>query len=165
MAASSRARSASWSTGTRANREEQAAAVNFLQVLQKAQPDLNAKGVEVMFIQVLFPGGRQVALNDSDLRKFQEKWSVDVNGQKLPPLPMYRFPNKTEFNEARELGMENAFTVFENLGQSPAIVLLDERGTVRWHSEGLETPPAGAEVADPAQYTIIEAVKYSLEKL
>lgn len=151
-----------WDQG---DREEQASAVTFLQVLQKAQADLNSKDVEVMFIQVQFPTGRQVALNDSDLRKFQEKWSVDVNGQKLPPVPMYRFPNKTEFNQARELGMENAFTVFENLGQSPTIALIDERGTVRWHSEGLQTPMAGAEVTDPAQYTIIEAVKYSIEQL
>lgn len=151
-----------WDQG---DREEQAAAVSFLQVLQKAQPDLTAKEVDVMFIQVQFPTGRQVALNDRDLREFQKKWTVEQGGQKLAPIPMYRFPNKTEFNQARELGMENAFTVFENLGQSPAIVMLDERGIVRWHSEGLEQPPAGADVTDPAQYTIIEAVKFSLEKL
>jgi hypothetical protein len=151
-----------WDQG---DREEQAAAVTFLQVLQKAQPDLTGKGVEIMFTQVRFPTGRQVALNDRDLREFQKKWTVEESGQKLPPIPMYRFPNETEFNQARELGMENAFTVFENLGQSPTIMLLDEHGTVRWHSEGLEQPGAGAEVTDPAQYTIIEAVKYSLEKL
>lgn len=149
----------------RGDREEQAAAVSFLQVLQKAQADLNAKGVEVMFVQVQFPTGRQVAMNDSDLREFQKKWTVESGGQKLPPLPMYRFPNKTEFNQARELGMENAYTVFENLGEAPTIVLLDERGTVRWHSEGLEQPGAGAQVADPNQYTIIEAVEFSLNKL
>ncbi|MCA9712301.1 MAG: hypothetical protein KDK70_41075, partial [Myxococcales bacterium] len=97
----------------RGDREEQAHAVAFLQVLQKAQADLLAKEVEVMFIQLQFPTGRQVPMNDSDLRKFQEQWTVEVGGQKLPPLPMYRFPNKTEFNQARELGMENAFTVFE----------------------------------------------------
>lgn len=151
-----------WDQG---DREEQASAVTFLQVLQKAQADLNAKGVDIMFIQVQFPTGRQVALNDSDLRKFQDKWSVEQAGQKLAPLPMYRFPNKTEFNQAREIGMENAFTVFENLGQSPTIMLLDDHGNVRWHSEGLQQPSAGAEVADPAQYTIIEAVKFAVDKL
>lgn len=149
----------------RGDRLEQAAAVSFLQVLQKAQADLNSKGIEVMFVQVQFPTGRQVAMNDSDLREFQKQWTVEEAGQKLPPLPMYRFPNKTEFNQARELGMENAFTVFENLGKSPTIMLLDERGIVRWHSEGLQEPGAGAEVTDPGQYTIIEAVKFSLEKL
>jgi len=149
----------------RGDREEQASAVSFMQVLQKAQPDLLAKEIEVMYVQVRFPTGRQVEMNDSDLREFQKKWSVDTGGQRLPPLPMYRFPNKTEFNRAREIGMENAFTVFENLGESPAIILIDERGTVRWHSEGLQQPGAGAEVSDPAQYTIIEAVKFALEKL
>ncbi len=149
----------------RGDREEQASAVGFMQVLQKAQGDLAAKEVEVMFIQVRFPTGRQVEMNDSDLRAFMQKWTVESGGQKMPPLPMYRFPNKTEFNQARELGMENAFTVFENLGESPALILLDERGMVRWHSEGLQQPGAGAEVTDPAQYTIIEAVKYALEKL
>ncbi len=149
-----------WDQG---DRTEQSHAVTFLQVLQKAQADLNAKDVDVMFIQLQFPQGRQVALNDSDLRTFQQKWSVDA--AKFKPLPMYRFPNKTEFNQARELGMENAFTVFENLGKSPTIVLLDERGIVRWHSEGVQPPAAGGEVSDAAQYTIIEAVKYSLEKL
>lgn len=149
----------------RGDREEQAASVAVLQVLQKAQPDLKAKDIDIMFVQVQFPTGRQVAMNDSDLREFQKKWTVELGGQKLAPIPMYRFPNKTEFNQARELGMENAYTVFENLGSSPSIMLLDERGTVRWHSEGLQQPGAGAEVADPAQYTIIEAVKYALEKL
>ena len=149
----------------RGDREEQAAAVSFLQVLQKAQADLAGKDVEVMYVQVRFPTGRQVEMNDSDLREFQKKWSVESGGQRLPPLPMYRFPNKTEFNPARELGMENAYTVFENLGEAPAILLLDERGIVRWHSEGLQQPGAGADVADPAQYTIIEAVKFALDKL
>ncbi|MEM7159903.1 MAG: hypothetical protein AAF799_44090 [Myxococcota bacterium] len=148
----------------RGDREEQAAAVSFLQVLQKAQADLAAKGVEVMYVQVRFPTGRQVEMNDSDLRAFQEKWSVKSGGKSMPKLPMYRFPNKTEFNPARELGMENAYTVFENLGEAPAILLLDERGIVRWHSEGLQQPGSGG-VSDPAQYTIIEAVKFSLEKL
>jgi hypothetical protein len=90
--------------------------------------------------------------------------AVGNNGT-TPPLPIYRFPNKTEFNQARELGMENAYTVFENLGRSPTLVLLDERGIVRWHSEGVQEPTAGGEVSDPAQYTIIEAVKFSLEQL
>ncbi len=149
----------------RGDRLEQASAVAFLQVLQKAQADLKDQGVEIMFIQVQFPTGRQVAMNDRDLREFQKQWTVDSGGQKLAPLPLYRFPNKTEFNQAREIGMENAFTVFENLGQSPAIMLLDDHGIVRWHSEGLQQPGSDAEVTDPAQYTIIEAVEFALKKL
>lgn len=146
------------------DRVEEANAVAFMQVLQKAQVDLAAKGVEIMFTHVSFPTARKQPMNDSDLRAWADKWSVkDDAGNKLPMLPTYRRPNKTEYNEARELGMENAYTVMENLGQSPAILILDERGIVRWHSEGLATPPDGK--LPPEQYTIIEAVKFSLEKL
>lgn len=149
------------------DRIEQAQAVTFLQVLQKAQADLQdpaKNGVtDVMMVQVRFPTGRQAAMNDSDLRAWQKKWAVE--GGKFPPVPMYRFPNETEFNQARELGMENAFTVFENLGKSPTILILDERGMVRWHSEGVQEPPAGTDAPDGTQYTIIEAVNFCLKDL
>jgi hypothetical protein len=148
------------------DRVEEGNAVAFMQVLQKAQADLQAKGVEVMFAHVPFPTARKQPMNDSDLRAWADKWAVkDAAGQKMPMIPFYRRPNKTEYNEARELGMENAYTVTENLGQSPAILLLDERGIVRWHSEGLATPPGDAKVQKPEQYTIIEAVDFSLNKL
>lgn len=148
------------------DREEEAAAVDFMQVLQKAQADLQARNIEPMFIHVRFPTGRKAPMNDSDLRAWQKKFSVEEGGQKLPPLPMYRFPNETEFNAARELGMENAFTVFENLGSSPTIVLLDENGIVRWHSEGVMDPlNIGSDIKDPEQATIISAVQFALEKL
>ena len=58
-----------------------------------------------------------------------------------------------------------AYTVFENLGSSPTLLLLDEGGIVRWHSELTQTPPQGADVSDPVQYTIIEAVKFALNDL
>ncbi len=145
------------------DRVEEANAVAFMQVLQKAQADLTAKGVEIMFTHVPFPTARKQPMNDSDLRAWADKFSVKgADGQKMPMIPFYRRPNKTEYNDARELGLENAYTVAENLGQSPAILLLDERGVVRWHSEGLE---AGDGKLPPEQYTIIEAVKFSLEKL
>lgn len=145
------------------DRIEEANAVAFMQVLQKAQVDLTAKGVEIMFTHVPFPTARKQPMNDSDLRAWADKFSVKgADGQKMPMIPFYRRPNKTEYNDARELGMENAYTVAENLGQSPAILILDERGVVRWHSEGLE---AGDGKLPPEQYTIIEAVKFSLDKL
>jgi hypothetical protein len=147
------------------DRIEQANAVAFMQVLQKAQADLKAKQVDIMFAHVSFPTTRKQPMNDSDLRAFAEQWSVEENGQKLPAIPFYRRPNKTEFNAARELGLENAYTVMENLGQSPAIVMLDERGIVRWHSEGLATPPSDAKIQKPDQYTIITAVEFALTKL
>lgn len=141
--------------------------MTFLQVLQKAQKDLNdpAKNgeTEVMMVQVRFPTGRQAAMNDSDLRSWQKKFGNKEEG--LPPVTMFRFPNETEFNSARELGMENAFTVFENLGKSPTILILDERGIVRWHSEGVQEAPPGSEAPDGTQYTIIEAVNFCLKDL
>ncbi len=153
-----------WDWGTRT---EQAEASTFMKVLQKAQGDLKTKGVEIMFVHLQFPTNqRQAAMNDSDLRKWMDKFGEKAaDGTKLPFLPAYRFPNRTEFNEARQLGMENAYTVFENLGSSPSVVMIDERGIVRWHSEQIQQPPPGAEVTDGVQYTIIEAVKFGLERL
>ncbi len=147
------------------DRIEEGNAVAFMQVLQKAQADLTQAGVEIMFAHVSYPTARKQPMNDSDLRVFADRWAVKEGSEKLPMIPFYRRPNKTEYNEARELGMENAYTVMENLGQSPAIVLLDERGIVRWHSEGLATPPSDAAVQKPEQYTIIEAVNFSLKSL
>jgi hypothetical protein len=148
------------------DREEQAAAVDFQQVLQKARADLEARNVEIMFVHVRFPTGRQAPMNDTDLRAWAKKNSTEIGGQKAPELPMYRFPNDTEFNAARELGMENAFTVFENLGQSPTIVMLDESGIVRWHSEGIMDPlTIGSDVKDPEQATVIRAVDFALKEL
>ena len=145
---------------------EQGQAVTFMKVLQKAQADLKSRGVEVMFIHVQFPQGRKAPMNDSDLRAFQQEWTEKKpDGTAYEPLPLYRWPNATEFNAARQLGLENAFTVYENLGSSPTIVLMDERGIVRWHSEGVKDPPPGTAISDPAQYTVIEAIKFSLEKL
>lgn len=152
-----------------ADRNEEAAAVDFMQVLQKAQSDLEAKNVEIMFTHVQFPAaarsGRKPPMNDTDLRAWASKHSVEHAGQKLPPLPTYRWPNATEKNDARELGMEGSFTVFENLGESPTIILMDERGIIRWHSEGIQEPGQGSEVKDPRQFTIIEAVTFALDKL
>jgi hypothetical protein len=152
-----------WDWGTR---NEQGQAITFMKVLQKAQEDLKTRGVEIMFVHVQFPQGRQAPMNDSDLRAFQQEWTEKKpDGTAYEPLPLYRWPNATEFNSARQLGMENAFTVFENLGSSPTLVLMDERGIIRWHSEGVQTPLEGEEIKDPAQYTIIEAIKFALEKL
>lgn len=148
------------------DREEEAAAIDFMQVLQKAQGDLKNKNIEVLFVHVRFQSGRKAPMNDSDLRTWQKKWTVKEGGKSLPEVPMYRFPNETEFNAARELGMEGSFTMFENLGSSPTIVMLDENGVVRWHSEGVMDPlNIGSEIKDPEQATIIAAVQFAVEKL
>jgi len=139
------------------DREEEAAAIDFMQVMQKAQADLVNKGYELMFVHLQFPSGRKAPMNDSDLRAWQDKFGVKEG---LPNVPLYRFPNATEFNAAREVGMEGAFTVIENLSRSPSIVILNENGIVMWHSEGIEDLP-NSEIKDPEQATIIPAIEYA----
>jgi len=85
-----------WDHGTR---EEQAIAADFLKVLQLAQGDLNASGVEILFTQITFPGNtRQAAMNDGQIREFQKA----AGDSKQADIPAYRFPNSTEHNAARE---------------------------------------------------------------
>jgi hypothetical protein len=154
-------------------RTDQAYAATFLKVLQKAQGDLNAKGVDIYFGQLQFPPCPnenlqcRAPMNDQDLRSFHNEHQVrPEDGGPLPFLPMYRWPNATEYQDAKVVGMEGAYTVREALGEAPAILLMDEHGTVRWHSEGVEEQPPGAEnQLPPDVYTIIEAVKFALEKL
>jgi hypothetical protein len=139
------------------DREEEAAAIDFMQVMQKAQGDLKAAGYEVMFVHLQFPAGRKAPMNDSDLRAWQKKFGVKED---LPDVPLYRFPNATEFNAAREVGMEGAFTVMENLSRSPSIVIMNDDGIVMWHSEGIEEM-LGSEIKDPEQAVIIPAIEYA----
>jgi hypothetical protein len=63
--------------------------------------------------------------------------------------------------------MEGATTYNQYLRQPPAIVLLDERGVVRWHSEGFREPPPDDPVfADKEdQYTIIQAIEFAKTSL
>lgn len=148
------------------DREEEATAVNMMKVLQRAQGDLEAAGIDLMFVHVRFPNGRKAPMNDTDLKAWASKWSEKEGNTKLPPVPLYRFPNETEFNPARDLGLENAFTVMENLSRSPAIVILDERGIVRWHSDGVMDPRAiGSEVQQADQATIIRAIEFAMNDL
>ncbi|MEE9385754.1 MAG: PDZ domain-containing protein [Nannocystaceae bacterium] len=146
---------------------ELAHASTFMKVLQKAQSDLQKRGIALYFTQVSLPGRSLAPMNDSDLREFHARWQVGANeGGPLPFIPMYRMPNKTEYNPANELGLEGGYTVIESLGTSPAIVMLDERGIVRWHSEGVEAQPPGATAKMTADvYTMIESVEFALNKL
>lgn len=148
-----------WSTRT-----DQANAATFMKVLQKAQADLNSKGIDVVFAQLQFPGRQRPPMNDSDIRGFANDADVSKDGEgTFPQVPLYRFPNSTEYNAAKALGMEGAYTVREALGQAPAIVLQDERGIVRWHSEGTSTDPE-QKLPDDV-YTIIQGVTFALEDL
>lgn len=151
-----------WDWGTR---EEQAQAANMLKVLQMAQEDLKGAGVEIMFTQIQFPSNTRVApMNDSALRDWQKQFGLPDK----PPVPIYRFPNATEYNASRELGLEGATTYIQYLRQPPAIVLLDEGGIVRWHSEGIQAPPAGDPMAGKNkddQWTIIQAIEFAQKSL
>ncbi len=159
-----------------ATREEQAQAANMLQILQLAQDDLKGNGVEIMFTQIRFPGNttgdttedgrpipRQAPMNDTALREFQKTYGV----KDRPQLPMFRFPNPTEYNAARELGLEGATTYIQYLRQSPAIILLDEGGIVRWHSEGIQAAPANdtTYAGKDDQYTIVQAIEFAKSSL
>ena len=153
-----------------ATREEQAQAVNMMKILQLAQDDLRAAGVEVMFTQIRFPGNdngqgvaRQAPMNDTALRQFQS----DYGEKGKNPLPMFRFPNAVEYNAAREVGLEGATTYIQYLRASPAIILLDEGGIVRWHSEGIQSAPAGDTTygGKDDQYTIVQAIEFAKKDL
>lgn len=153
-----------------ATREEQAQAANMMQILQLAQDDLKAAGVEIMFTQIRFPGNdngdgtpRQAPKNDTALRDFQKQYGVP--GKAF--LPMYRFPNAVEYNAARELGLEGSTTYIQYLRASPSIILLDEGGVVRWHSEGVTAAPPGdtTYAGKDDQYTIVQAVEFAKKDL
>ncbi len=147
-----------------ATREEQAQAANMMQILQLAQEDLKGKGVEIMFTQIRFPGNdngdgtpRQAPMNDTALREFQTKYGVAGKA----PLPLYRFPNATEYNAARELGLEGSTTYIQYLRASPALILLDEGGIVRWHSEGIQTATDPDYRDKDDQFTIVQAINFA----
>lgn len=149
----------------RGDRVEEAQAVAFMQVLQKAQADLRAAHVDIAFVHVQFMTGQRAAMNDAELREWSEHWVVREGGIPLPMIPHYRIPTPDERDPKLARGLAKDYRVLDNLGQSPAIVMLDERGIVRWHSEGVQLPPGDADVQDSWQYTIIEAVLFALQQL
>lgn len=145
--------------------KDMAYASTYLKVIQKAQDDLKSKGFELVFAQLKFPGrDSKPAMNDTDLRKFaSDNQLKPEDGGPKPLPPLYRFPNATEYNETQFLGMEGAYTTQEALGEAPAIVILDEGGIVRWHSEGVIDDPGGEMPADV--YTIVTAVEFARDSI
>jgi hypothetical protein len=137
-----------------------------MQVLQKAQADLKAKNVEIVFAQIKHPQERDIApMNDTDLRAFFNDNQVsEREGGPLPPPPLYRMPNKTEDNPTRVLGLEGAFTYMEAIGEAPNIFVLDENGIIRWHSAGATPDPSG-EIAVDMVYTMNAAVIFARDQL
>jgi hypothetical protein len=145
-------------------RSGQAQAATFLKTLQKAQGDLNKKGVEIIFAQVSFPGRDRAPMNDSDLRSFQTENQLVEKEVRYNPLPLYHYPNSTEDQAARRLGLEGATTYMEYLATDPAIILLDANGMIRWHSEGVVDDPEQKN-PDAANYTIIKAIMFAQNEL
>ena len=137
-----------------------------MQVLQKAQADLKAKGIDIVFAQVKHPQQRDIApMNDTDLRQFFSDNQVGpAEGGPLPPPPLYRMPNKTEDNPTRVLGLEGAFTFYEAIGEAPNIFLINEDGIIVWHSAGATPDPEGKISVDMV-YTINKTVLFALENL
>jgi hypothetical protein len=137
-----------------------------MQVLQKAQADLKAKGIDIIFAQVKHPQQRDIApMNDTDLRKFFTDNQVGPSeGGPLPPPPLYRMPNSTEDNPTRVLGLEGAFTFYEAIGEAPNIFLLNEDGIIVWHSAGTTPDPEG-KIAVDMVFTINKAILFALENL
>jgi len=146
-----------------ADANEQAAAIAFLQVLQKAQADLAAANVDILFAHVVFPGRRP--MTDTELRVWRDAHGLVQDGRAYPLVPFYRRPERHEHDAAREVGLEVQLEALAHVRDSPAIVLLDARGVVRWHSEGVQDPPSDAVVQRADQYTVIEAIRFALEQL
>ena len=137
-----------------------------MQVLQKAQADLKAKNVEIIFAQIKHPQERDIApMNDTDLRDFfYDNQVTELEGGPLPAPPLYRMPNKTEDNPTRVLGLEGAFTYMEAIGEAPNIFVLDEHGIIRWHSAGATPDPSG-EISIDMVYTINAAAIFARDSL
>ncbi len=143
----------------------EATATVMLRVMQKAARDLEAAGVDLLLAHVPPPSSpMHPPMSADDLRRFFEDAQLpESEGGPLPPPRLLRLPNATEAAPDHALGLEGELTYLDALRAPPNIVVLDERGIIRWHSAGLEQDPSGAFPRD--QYTIIEAVKFALQRL
>ena len=135
-----------------------------LQVLQKAQADLLDAGVSLIFAHVQHASERvRPPMRDADLHQFFADNQVGASeGGPLPAPPLYRMPNSTE--HSAEGGMEGDLSYFKRLGEPPNILVLDERGIIRWHSAGATPDPAG-EIGIDMVYTINAAVLFARDQL
>jgi len=142
------------------------------QVLQLAQPYLDRAHVSTLFAVC---GGS----NDTTVRKELVSMSkIDGAGQPLPPLPVYRCPafatsfwaptNGRNGLQASSAGSPALHVGLEHSGQSffnyvihfelyfPVIVIIDQGGIVRWHSNDFEGTPKN---------TIVQAIAFALGSL
>lgn len=143
---------------------DEATATVMLRVMQKAAIDLEAIGVDLLLAHVPPPSSTgHPPMSAADLHRFFiDAQLPESEGGPLPPPRLLRLPNPVEAHPTRALGLEGEFTYRDALRAPPNIVVLDERGIIRWHSAGLESDPTGA--LPPAQYTIISAVTFALSR-
>lgn len=106
-----------WDDSTR---EEMAAATNMMNVLQLAREDLAEIGIDVVAVNMPFPERRSGAGVSSiaSVAAFREK---------------YRVADKPEI----DVGLIEKSDGYRSLRVSPAIVIVDAAGIVRWHSDGV----------------------------
>jgi hypothetical protein len=137
-----------------------------LQVLQKAQADLLAVGVSLIFAQVQHLARHPRApMTEHELRQFAHDNQLDAKeGGPRPLLPLARMPNVDEGDVGQSLGMEGKLSYVERLGEPPNIFVLDERGIIRWHSAGAIPDPSGDIPVDMV-YTINDAVLFARDQL
>lgn len=138
-----------WDNSTR---EEMAHAINMMNVLQLARDDLSKLGIDVAAVYMPFPARARNGAIPSDLASiaaFREKWRLA--GKADIELGVY----------ARSDGYATT------LASSPAIIIVDANGIVRWHSDGVHglsrdekalVEPYWREKED--QWTINEAITY-----
>lgn len=137
--------------------------VEIIRALNRAQAGFRARDVEAMLVHTRFPAGRREPLSNDDLRALRRAAEEVGNGGSA--VQMFRFPNELETHVLRSAGLERAFSVSDNLRESPAVVLLDERGIVRWHSDGLREPTVAAVGDRPKSDTIDLAIDFCLSQL
>jgi hypothetical protein len=142
----------------------------FHGVLQKAQSTLLAHDVSILFAVC---GGA----NDTTVRaELSRMTQLGPDGQPLPALPTYRCPSVQDAtystsvqeaprqvqatgsqNPAKHVGLEHAGAGFFSYVRGfPVVVLVDQGGIVRWHSNGYNGGP---------QNTILAAVGFALREL
>ena len=131
-----------------------------MQVLQKAQHNSKAKGVEIVFAQIKHPQERDIApMNDTDLACFFPENQVGERAKvaRCRPRPCTACRTRPRTILTRVLGLEGAFTFLEAIGEAPNIFVIDEHGMIRWHSAGTTPDPSG-EIPVEMVYTMNAAV-------
>lgn len=120
---------------TDAQRDARAYAI----ALQQALPRLRARGVDVMFAHIYLPWRPTTLLTTPELLQVRREWGIDA-GRADASIRFYRLANVVERGPSRRTGLGNV-SVLDSLLETPAIIMLDEDGIVRWDSEDIDSTP------------------------